>query len=168
VADFAPARAADASGFADGEVREVVMQNEFLFGFAAGVGIESCVSSSAERGQRKRLGFAAAENAEPCARGNRPIRLKIDAQHQRCGHQDVAVVQNQTADAFLLDVVKCVVDDKVRDLFRAEFSTSFAPTSFWIACRRLRGEFAGREQRGHKTSRELLGFLEDFVRNDLT
>jgi hypothetical protein len=31
VADFAAAGTADAAGFADGEIREVVMQDEFLF-----------------------------------------------------------------------------------------------------------------------------------------
>ena len=40
MADFAAAGSADAAGFADGEVREVIMQQELLFGLAAGVGIK--------------------------------------------------------------------------------------------------------------------------------
>src|ERR1017187_1198320 len=62
VADFAPAGTADASGFAHGEIREVIVQDEFFLGSAAGVGIKFLrVVAGAERGQRERLGFAAAE-----------------------------------------------------------------------------------------------------------
>ena len=51
VADFATARTADAAGFADGEIREVVVQDEFLLGLAAGVGIKFLrVFAGAERG----------------------------------------------------------------------------------------------------------------------
>ena len=50
VADFAAARAGNAAGFADGKIREVVVQNEFLFVLAAGVGIEFLhVVAGAER-----------------------------------------------------------------------------------------------------------------------
>ena len=62
MADFAPTRTADAAGFADGEIREVVVQDEFLLAAAAGVGIKFLrVVTGAQRGQRDRLGFAAAE-----------------------------------------------------------------------------------------------------------
>ena len=171
MADFAPARTADASGFADGEVREIVVQDEFLFGFAAGVGIEFLrVVAGAQRGQRERLGFAPAEQ-------RRAMRARQKADFARNRAHDIkgaavetfAVVQNQTANAFLLDVVKRVVDDKVRDFFRAKFFHKFLPD---LVLDRLAGvfagEFAGREQRGHETvAGELLGFLEDFVGNDV-
>src|SRR5208282_2715652 len=62
VADFAPARTADAAGFTDGEVRKVVVQDEFFLAAAAGVGIKFLrVIAGAQRGQREGLGFAPAE-----------------------------------------------------------------------------------------------------------
>src|ERR1035437_3206507 len=79
------------------------------------------------------------------------------------------MVQNQTADAFLLDVVKRVVDDKVSDFFRAEFFDEFCANFFLDGVASgFAGEFAGREQRRHKTiTGELLGFLKDFVGDDV-
>ena len=76
VADFAAARAADAAGFAHGEIREVVMEQELLGAFAAGVGIEFLgVVAGAERGERDGLGFAAGKQAPSRGRaGECPLR----------------------------------------------------------------------------------------------
>ena len=171
VADFAPARTADAAGFADGEIREVVMEDEFLFVLAAGVGIKFLrVVAGAERGERDGLGFAAGEKRRAVrARqnahfaGNRADRVKVAAV------EALAAVQNQTADGFLLDVIKGVVDDEVGDFFRAEFLDELRAD---FVLNRLAGvfagEFAGREQRGHKTvAGERLGFRQNFVGNDV-
>src|SRR5208283_5374788 len=63
VADFSAAGSADAAGFPDRKIREVVVQNEFLFGLAAGVGIKFLgVVAGAERRERDGLGFAPGKN----------------------------------------------------------------------------------------------------------
>jgi hypothetical protein len=62
VADFATARAADASGFADGIIREIVMQDKLLLALSAGVGIKFLrFLRRAMRRQNDRLSFAALE-----------------------------------------------------------------------------------------------------------
>ena len=62
MADFTAARTADASGFADGEIGEVVVQDEFFLVSAAGVGIEFLhVVAGAQCGQCDRLGFTPTE-----------------------------------------------------------------------------------------------------------
>ena len=106
MADFAPARAADAAGFTHGEVREVVVQDELLLAVAAGVGVEFLrVFAGAEGGEREGLGFTAGEQRRAVrARQNahfaddRPDRLKVAAV------QALALVHDQAADGFLLDV----------------------------------------------------------------
>ena len=167
MADFAAAGTADAAGFADGEIREVVVQDEFLLRFAAGVGIKFLrVVAGAERGERDRLRFAAGkkrgtvgarENADFA--GNRTNLLKIPAV------QALAAFENQFADGFFLDVIKRVVDDKLRDFFRAEFFNELGAD---FVLNRLAGvfavELAGREQRGDETvAGERLGFGQNFV-----
>ena len=79
------------------------------------------------------------------------------------------MVQNQTADGFLLDVVKRVVDDKVRDFFRAEFLDELGADFILDGLASgFAGELAGREQRRHKTfAGEFLGFLKNFVGDDV-
>ena len=64
VADFAAVQAADATGFTDGEGREVVVEDEALGDFAAGVAVEVLrFVAGSERGQAERLGFAARRRA---------------------------------------------------------------------------------------------------------
>ena len=123
MADFAPARAGDAAGFADGEVREVVVQDEFLLALAAGVGIEFLrVVAGAERGERDGLGFAAGEQRRAVrARQNADFAGNRADVIKGAAIEALAAVQNQAADGFLLDVIKGVVDDEVGDFFRAEF-----------------------------------------------
>ena len=61
MADFAAARPADAAGFTDGVVGEIVVEDEFLAGLAAGVGVEFLgVFGGAEGDEGDGLGFAAA------------------------------------------------------------------------------------------------------------
>ena len=63
MADLATTGAADATGFADGEVREVVVEEEFLLGSAAGVGVEILrVLVCAECNERHGLRFTTREN----------------------------------------------------------------------------------------------------------
>ncbi len=60
MANFAPSRAADAPGFTDRKVREIVVEDKFLFAGAAGVGIKFLrVFTGAQCTQRERLGLAA-------------------------------------------------------------------------------------------------------------
>ena len=169
VADFAAAGTADAAGFADGEIREVVVQDEFLLVLAAGVGIEFLrVVAGAERGERDGLRFAAGRtSAEPWARGRMPTSLEIGRTTSKARpSRRLPLFKNQAADGFLLDVIKSVVDDEIGDFFRAEF---FDELRADFVLDRLAGgfagEFAGREQRGHETvAGELLGFLQEFRR----
>ena len=142
VADFAAAGAADAAGFADGEVREVVVQDEFLLVLAAGVGVEFLrVVAGAEGGEGDGLGFAAGEE-------RRAVGARQDADFAGDRADDVeaaavealAVVQDQAADGFLLDVVEGVLDDEVGDLLRAELLDELgADFVLKRLARRLRG-----------------------------
>ncbi len=60
--DFPPARAGDAACFADGEIREVVVEHEFLLALTAGIGIELLgIFTGAEGCEGDGLGFAATE-----------------------------------------------------------------------------------------------------------
>ena len=122
MADFAAARAGNAAGFADGKIREVVVQDEFLFVLAAGVGIEFLhVFAGAQRDERDGLGFAAAEK-------RRAVRARQDAHFagnradvvKAAAVQPLAAVQNQAADGFLLNVIKGVLEDEFGDFFLAE------------------------------------------------
>ena len=85
MADFAAAGSADAAGFTDGEIREVVMENKFFLRAAAGVGIKFLrVITGAERGERHRLRFATGKQRGPVGArqnadfaGDRADRFKI-------------------------------------------------------------------------------------------
>ncbi len=171
VADFAAAGATDASGFADGEIREIVMEDEFFLGLAAGVGIKFLrVVAGAECGERDGLRFAARKN-----RRTMSARQDADFAGDRAHHIEGATVealaafQDQFADGFLLDVIKRVVDDKLRDFFRAEFFDELrADFVLDRLDRRLARKFAGRQQGGNETvTGERLCFRKDFVGNDV-
>ncbi len=70
VADLAAARAAGAAGFADAEWREVVVQDESLAGFAAGVAVEFLgFVSGCEGRETEGLRFAALEKGAAVASG---------------------------------------------------------------------------------------------------
>ena len=71
MANLAAARTHDAAGFADGEMREVVVQHEPLFARAAGVGVVRLrVIGRAERDERQALGFAPGEQAGAVCAGD--------------------------------------------------------------------------------------------------
>ena len=116
VADFAAAGAADAAGFADGEIREVIMEDEFLFGLAAGVGIKFLrVFAGAERDQRDRLRFAAGENRRT-VRARQDARLRWRSGERRRNARPsrrLPLFEDQAADGFFLDVIERVVDDEL-------------------------------------------------------
>ena len=87
VADFAPARRADASGFADRERRKIVMQQEqFLVGALQRVD-PLFVFAGAERGHDKRLGLAARKQRRAVG-----ARQHADLGHDRTHGLDVAAV----------------------------------------------------------------------------
>ena len=74
----------------------------------------------------------------------------------------------KAANGFLLDVIKRVLDDEIGDLLLAEFFDEFRAD--FVLDRLARGlarQFAGRQQRGHKTvAGQFLGLRENFVGND--
>ena len=171
MANLPPARTADAAGFADGEVREVVVQDEFLLGGAAGVGVELLgVFAGAQRAERDGLRLPALEQ-------RRAVRPRQEAHFADDGAdgfeiapvEPLALVHDQAADRFLLDVVEGVLehelghlllaellDELLADLFRDGRDGAFAV------------ELARREQgRDDAVARQRLGFLEDLVGNDV-
>ena len=73
VSDLAPARAAGASGFAHAEWGKVIMQDESLAGFAAGVAIELLgFVGRGKSGQAEGLCLAALEKGAAVASGEQP------------------------------------------------------------------------------------------------
>ncbi len=91
--------------------------------FAAGIGVEFLrVFAGAQGGQRDGLGFAAAEHGRAVGArqnahfaGNRADRVEVAAV------QALALVHDQAADGFLLDVIEGVLEHEIGDFLRAEF-----------------------------------------------
>ena len=142
MADFPPARAAEAAGFADAEGREVVVQKETLRGFAATVGVDVLrFLDRRERGQRHRLRFATLENG-------RTMGAREDADFARDLAQVVVaaaidpllLVENVAAEGLFLHIIKRLVDrefvrfreffDHCRLHFVAQTAHRFAPRHF--------------------------------------
>ena len=167
MADLAATGAADATGFTDGKIGEIIVQNELFLALSAGVGIELLrVLGRAERGQDQRLGFAAAEQRRAVGAGqkarvagNRPDVVKAAAVHP------FPAVQNQTAHGLLLHVVKRVFEHELGDFFGAEFFHQFCADFIRHGLdRRLAREFArGQERRHHASARQRPGGMEDLV-----
>ena len=169
VANLATAWAADAAGFADGEVREVVVENEFLLGGAAGVGVELLgVFASAQRNKRDGLRLAALKHCRTVCPGqethfahDRSDGLKI------APVQAFALVHDEAANRLLLDVVEGVLEHELGDLLRSEllhelladFHGDGRDSAFAV-------KFAGGEQgRNNAVARQRLGFLENLFRD---
>ena len=171
MANLAPARAADAAGFADGEVGEVVVEDEFFFAGAAGVGVEFLgILAGAEGAERDGLGFAALEERRPMS-----AREQADFAVDRADGLEVAAVQalalvhDQAADSFLLDVVEGVIKHKFRYFLGAEFLDEFLTDLVFDGgdCG-FAGQFAwGEQRRDNAVAGQGLGFVEDFVRDDV-
>ena len=170
MADFAPAGPADAPGFAHGEVREVVVEDEFLLAVAAGVGIKFLrVLARSERRQRHRLGFAAGKD-RGAMRAGQNAYLAPDRPHHVHGPsvEPPALVQNQRAHILLLDIIRRVLEDELSHLLRPEFLDKllayFLEDGIDGA---FPGELAVRKQGGHDpVAREGLGFGQDLLRHD--
>src|ERR1019366_3655040 len=107
-----PARTTDAAGFADGEVREVIVQDELLLSGAAGIGVELLgVFAGAQGAERERLRFPALEHR----RAVRPRQKAHFADYGPDGFEitpiePLALVHDEAADRFLLDVVEGVLE----------------------------------------------------------
>ena len=119
VADFAAARAAGAAGFADAEWREVVVQDEPLAGFAAGVAVEFLrFVGGRERGQAEGLGFAALEErAAVAAREQADLRAELRglSSYPRPSQRDL-LVEDADAEGLLLQVIEGLADLELRGL----------------------------------------------------
>ena len=118
VADFAAVHSAHAAGFADAEWREVVMQDEALAGFAAGVTVEFlCFVARCESGEAECLRFAACEECAAVGAGQ-----EADFAAERTDVAEAATIaallaiQNGDAEGFLLQIVKCLADLEGRGL----------------------------------------------------
>ena len=170
VADFAAAGAADAAGFADGVVGEVVVEDEFLGGFAAGVGVEFLgVFGGAEGDEGDGLGFAAGEDGR-AMRARAECRLRRDGADvvEAAAIQALAFLHDQAADGFLLDVVKGLAEDGFGDFFRAEFGDQLGGD---IVGDGFDGGFAlqfflGEKSGDNAFAGQGFGFLENVVRHD--
>ena len=115
VADFAAALTADAAGFADGEGREVVVQDEALRVRAAGVGVQFLrVVGGASVASATACVSPRANSAEPCARGS-----NADFAGERAEVVEAAsvaamlLVEDADAEDFLLHVVEGLADFEV-------------------------------------------------------
>ena len=171
MADFAAAGPADAAGFADGEIREVVMEDELLLVRAASVGIKFLrVVAGAERDERNGLRFAAGKQRgtvgareEAHFAGDGADLFKITT------IEALAALEDKLADGFLLDVVEGVVNDDLGDLLGAVFGDELF-TDFVLdgVAGGFAVELAGQEQRGNETvAGESFCIGENFVGDDL-
>ena len=124
MADFAPACAADAAGFADAEWREIVVQEEALRFFAAAVGIDVLrFFDRRESGERDRLRFAALENGRAMrARQHADFAGDLAQVIVAAAINALLLVENADAERFLLHVIERLRDRELvglRDIFRS-------------------------------------------------
>ena len=117
MADFAPARAADAAGFADAEGREVVVQKETLRGFAATVGVDVLrLLDRRERDERQRLRFATLENGRTMgAREDADFARDLAQVLVAAAIHALLLVEDADAEGLFLHVIERLVD---RELVR--------------------------------------------------
>ena len=167
VTDLAATRAHDAARLTDGEVREVVVQEELFLGLATGPGVEVLrVLGGAQGGEGHGLSLAtdehggtvrAGEHADFAAQGAQVIATTTI--------QALARGHDHLAGGFLLDVVEGLGDGELGDLLRAVFLDELhADLVLDGFARGFAGELAGGEQRGGDAAAgEFLGVLEDFV-----
>src|SRR5205085_85491 len=111
VADFPTTGAADATGFAHREIREVVVEDELFLALAAGVGIKFLrVFGRAERGQHERLGFAPAEQRRAVRPGEQAdLANNLTNVVKPAAIHPFVAVQDQTPHRLLLQVIKRVL-----------------------------------------------------------
>ena len=123
VTNLAASRAHDAAGFADGEMREVVVQHEPLLARAAGVGVVRLrVIGRAERDERQALCLAPGEQAGAvCAGDHAGLAGELAHVVVAAAVKPLAVVKHELAYGRLLDCVKRLADHEAGDGFRAEF-----------------------------------------------
>src|SRR6266850_1650869 len=125
--NFATARAADAASFADGEIREVVVKDEFFLALTAGVGVEFLdVFARTQSAEGERLRFAALENGG-AVRSREQADFGMDRANiiETTAIKPLIVVHDQIANGFFLDVIKGVFEDEFGDLLFAEFFYQF-------------------------------------------
>ena len=121
--NLAAARAHDAAGFANGEMREVVVQHEPLFARATGVGVVRLrVIGRAERDERQALCFASGEQAGAvCAGDHAGLAGELTHVVVAAAVEPLAIVEYELAHSRLLDRVKRLADHEAGDGFLAEF-----------------------------------------------
>ena len=170
VTDLAAAGAGDAARLTDGEVREVVVQQELLLGLAAGVGVELLdVVAGAEGGQADGLGLAAGEHGRTVGAGQEAHLAGQGADGvEVAAVEALGVVEHEAADRFLLDVVLRVLDDELGDLLGAELGDELLAD---VGEDRVDGGFAGQLLRGEQGGDDAitgqgLGGGEDLLGDD--
>ena len=109
----------DPAGFTDGEVREVVMQHELLGIDASRVGIEVLgIIGGTQRGDGHGLGFAAREDGRTVrARQNANVAGDFANIAESPAILTLSIVEDEGTNLRLLDAVKHLAHDLVRDLF---------------------------------------------------
>src|SRR6266478_2280885 len=148
MAYLAPARAADAASFPDGEVGKVVVQDEFFLAGSTSIGIKFLrVFACAQGAEGDSLGFAALEQGRTMG-ARQYSHLAVDGADlfKAAPVQAFVVVHDQAADCFLLDVVKSVFGHKLGYFLLAElFSQLFADFIRQRRDRRFASQLLGRE-----------------------
>ncbi len=168
--NLATARAADAAGFTDREIREVVVQNELLLAGAAGVGIKFLgVLARAERCQREGLRFSALEDGRTMSPRQQP-NLTVNRAHlfEATAIEALVLLHDQAAHSLLLNVIESVLENKRRHLFFAElFDKLLADLVGQRANSGLTGELARCQQSGDDAlTSQGFRLVQDFLRNN--
>src|SRR5215471_7649232 len=123
MADFAPARAGNPTGLTDGKVGEIIVEDEFLFTGAAGIRIELLsIFASAKGAESDGLSFTALKEGGPVrSREDRHLALNGADLVEAASIEALILIHDQAADRFLLDIVKCIFEDKLGYFFRGKF-----------------------------------------------
>ena len=155
MADFAAARATEATGLTDAERREIVMQKEALRIFAATIGVDHLrFFDRRERRKRHRLGFAALENRRTVgAREHTDFAGDLAQIVVAAAVDALLLVENIAPERLLLDVIERLVDRelvRVRELlehgrfhFVAQAADRFAARDFAFGVKRGFDPIAG-------------------------
>ena len=147
------------------------MQDEFLLGVAACVGIKFLgVFACAQSGERDGLGFTTGKNGGTmCAWENSGFAPDGANRIHGAPIQTLALIKNQRADIFLLEIILDILANKFSHFFRTKLFHQLVTHFFenGAACG-FAGELTRSEQSGNNAvTSQSLGFLKNFLGDDV-
>src|SRR5262249_38935356 len=106
-----------------GKVRKIIVEDEFLFTGAAGIGIELLsIFAGAEGAEGDGLSLTALKEGGPVrSREDRNLALNGADLIEAASIKALILIHDQAADRLLLDIVKGILEHKLGYLFLAEF-----------------------------------------------